>query len=80
MVEKAISKMKLGKAAALSGIEVEMIRAAGDTGATIICDLVKYMCTTITGNHGDDKVPTDWEQSFIACLYKGKSDALDRGD
>ena len=20
----------------------------------------------------DGKVPTDWEQSFIVCLYKGK--------
>ena len=26
----------------------------------------------------DGKVPSDWEQSFIACLYKGKGDALDR--
>ena len=22
----------------------------------------------------------DWEQSFIVCLYKGKGDALDRGN
>ena len=28
----------------------------------------------------DDKVSTDWEQSFIVCLYKGKGDALDRGN
>ena len=28
----------------------------------------------------DGKVPTDWEQSFIVCLYKGKGDALDRGN
>ena len=26
------------------------------------------------------KVPTDWEQSFIVYLYKGKGDALDRGN
>ena len=31
--------MKSGKAAGPSGIVVEMIRAAGDTGATIIRDL-----------------------------------------
>ena len=36
MVEKAISKMKSGKAAGPSGIVVEMIKAAGDTGATMI--------------------------------------------
>ena len=28
----------------------------------------------------DGKVPTDWEQSFIVCLYRGKGDALDRGN
>ena len=28
----------------------------------------------------DGKVPADWEQSFIVCLYKGKGDALDRGN
>ena len=39
MVKKAISKMKSGKAAGLSGIVVEMIKAAGDTGATMIRDL-----------------------------------------
>ena len=36
LVKKAISKMKLGKAAGPSGIVVEMIKAAGDTGATMI--------------------------------------------
>ena len=32
MVKKAISQMKAGKALGPSGIVVEMIRAAGDTG------------------------------------------------
>ena len=39
MVKKAISKMKFGKAAGPSGVVVEMIRAAGDKGATMIPDL-----------------------------------------
>ena len=39
MVKKAISQMKVGKASGPSGIVAEMIRAAGDTGASIICDL-----------------------------------------
>ena len=39
MVKKAISKMKSGKAAGPSGTVVEMIKAAGDTGATMIRDL-----------------------------------------
>ena len=56
-----------------SGIVVEMIKAAGDTGATMIRDLA-------TAISRDGKVPTDWEESFIVCLYKGKGDALDRGN
>ena len=40
MVKKAISKMKSGKAAGPSGIVIEMFTAAGDTGATMIRDLV----------------------------------------
>ena len=59
MVKKAISKMKSGKAAGPSGIVVEMIKAAGDTGATMIRDLATAIIR-------DGKVPTDWEESFIA--------------
>ena len=28
----------------------------------------------------DGKVPSNWEQSLIVCLYKGKADALERGN
>ena len=28
----------------------------------------------------DGKVPSDWEQSCTVCLYKGKGDALERGN
>ena len=75
MVKNTISKMKSGKAAGPSGIVLEMIKAAGHTGATMICDLA-----TAIIRDGKLKVPTDWEQSFIVCLYKGKGDALDRGN
>ena len=73
MVKKAISKMNLGKASGPSGIVVEMNKAAGDTGATMICDLATVIIC-------DVKVQTDWKQMFIVCLYKGKGDALDRGN
>ena len=52
---------------------MEMIKTAGDTGATMIHELATAIIR-------DGKVPTDWEQSFIVCLYKGKGDALDRGN
>ena len=71
MVKKAISQMKAGKAPGPSGIVVEMIRAAGDMGASMIRDLAAAIIR-------DGKVPSDWEQSFIVCLYKGKGDALER--
>ena len=73
MVKKAISQMKAGKAPGPSGIEVEMIRAAGDMGASMIRDLAAAIIRV-------GKVSSDWEQSFIVCLYKGKDDALERGN
>ena len=39
MVKKVISKMKFSKTAGPSGVVVEMIRAAGDTGPTVVRDL-----------------------------------------
>ena len=62
-----------GKAPGPSGIVVEMIRAAGDMGDSMIRDLAAAIIR-------DGKVPSDWEQSFIVCLYKGKGDALERGN
>ena len=61
MVKKAISQMKAGKAPGPSGIVVEMIRAAGDMGTSMIRDLAAAIIR-------DGKVPSDWEQSFIVCL------------
>ena len=73
MVEKAICQMKVGKTSGPSGIVVEMIVAAGDMGASMIRDpTTAIIC--------DGKVPSDWEQSFIVYLYKGKGDALERGN
>ena len=56
-----------------SGIVVEMIKAAGDTGATMICNLATAIIL-------DGKVPTDCKQMIIVCLYKGQGDALYRGN
>ena len=74
MVKKIISQMKAGKAPGPSGIVVEMIRATGDMGASMIRDLEVAIIR-------DCKVPSDWEEAFIVCLYKGKGDdALERGN
>ena len=71
LVMKATSMMKSGKVAGSSGKVVELIKASCDTGATMTCDLLTAIIC-------DGKVPTDWEQSFIVCLYKGKGDAMNR--
>ena len=65
--------MKVGKAPGPSGIVVEMIRAAGDMGASMICDLAAAIIR-------NGKIPSDWEHSFIVCLYKGKGNTLERGN
>ena len=64
MLGKLTVKMKSCKAAGPSGVVVDMIRAAGDTGATMIRDLAIAIIQ-------DGKVPADCEQSFIVCLYMG---------
>ena len=63
VVKKAISQMKVGKALGPSGIVLEMIQTACDMGASMIHDLVAAIIY-------DGKVPSDWEQIFIVCLYK----------
>ena len=73
MVTKALGKMKSGKAAGPSGIIVEMLKAAGNTGIIFLRELITSVMI-----HG--KIPADWEMSFILNLYKGKGDALNRGN
>ena len=74
IVKKAIYKMKSDKAAIPSG-EVVMIREAGVTGVTG-ATMIRNLDIAIIR---DQKVPIDWEQSLFDCLYKGWSDAFDRG-
>ena len=61
---KAVSQMKAGKTLGPSGIVV-MIGAAGDWGTSRIHDLAAAIIH-------DGKVPSDREQGFIVCHYKGK--------
>ena len=52
---------------------MEMIKAAGDTGTNMI-HILPYVIIH------ECKVLTEWEQSFIVCLYKGKGDAVAIGN
>ena len=73
MVIKALGRMKSVKAAGPSGIIVEMLKAAGSKAIEFLRKLI-----TSVVKHG--KIPEDWEMSYILNLFKGKGDALDRGN
>ena len=73
MITKAISKMASGKAARPSGIFTEMLKPVGEAGAVEVRDLIEDIIS-------EGCIPTDWQESFIVNLYKGKGDALNRGN
>ena len=65
--------MKQGKTAGPSGVISEMLKAAGEEGlekSRLLAELV----------FSSGEIPKDWEESLILNLYKGKGDALDRGN
>ena len=73
MVAKALKKMKKGKAPGPSGIIVEMILAAGDELLASIAHLTNRIICEST-------IPEDWDLSYIVNCFKGKGDALERGN
>ena len=71
-VEKAIKKMKIGKAAGPSGVVSEMIKAADGIGVAWLTDL----CNSIVK---EGRIPEDWKNSLLVPVYKGKGDPLECG-
>ena len=69
MVRKAINKMSLGKAADPSGIVAEMLKAAGSSGASMIRDLIEDIIF-------ENRISSEWQESHIVSVYKGKGAAL----
>ena len=65
--------MKTTKAARPSGIVAEMLKASGNTSVW----LVAYLANDMIRN---GIIRSDWENSFIINIYKGKGDALIRGN
>ena len=56
-----------------SGIVAEMLKPVGEAGAVEVRDLIEDIIS-------EGCIPTDWQESFIVNLYKGKGDALKRGN
>ena len=73
IVAKAIIKMKNGRAPGSSEIFAEMLKASSDTDVQLVADLAIDMIRNST-------IPSDWENSFIININKGKGDALIRGN
>ena len=69
MGSKALRKMKTGKAAGPSGLNVEMIFVGGNDIILTITHLVN--CIVAEG-----KIPNDWSLPYLINCYKGKGDAL----
>ena len=73
MITKAISKMASGKAAGQSIIVAEMLKPVGEAGAVEVRDLIEDIIL-------EGCIPANWQESFIVNLYKGKGDALNKGN
>ena len=72
-VRRAIDSMKFGKAAGVSGLTAEMLKASGDIGVELVTNLLNSIVY-------EQRVPDDWLRSMIINVYKGKGDALERGN
>ncbi|KAI8516232.1 Kinesin-like protein kif22 [Branchiostoma belcheri] len=70
---KAINAMKRGKAAGPSGIVAEMLQAGGEFMADQIASLTNAIIK-------EERIPNDWNLSYIINCYKGKGDPLERGN
>ena len=65
--------MKDGKAAGVSGIVAEMLKASGEAGLELFIELFNHIVK-------EEKVPSDREMSVIINCFKGKGDAVERGN
>ena len=61
--------MKNGKAAEPSRVLAEMLKAAPDICSKIIADFTRY-----------GKVLSDWSDSILVSLFKGKGNVLDQNN
>ncbi|MBJ5570582.1 hypothetical protein JGG62_24590 [Salmonella enterica subsp. enterica serovar Typhimurium] len=69
-VEKAIGRMKKGKAAGPTGVVTEMLKASQEVGVQWLTDLSNRIID-------EGRIPGDWEKSVIIPIYKGKGDPLE---
>ena len=66
-------KMKNGKASGPSGVVTKMLKACSDICRELIADLTNSMVQ-------ENALPSEWDDSFIFSVFKGKGEAVDRGN
>ena len=71
-VMEAMNKMKLGKAAGPSEVNMDMILASG----TFRVGVTKKFCQRVLDGEG---MPEEWKTSVVVPIYKGKRDVMDCG-
>ena len=71
-VMEAMNKMKLGKAAGLSEVNMDMIRTSGTFGVGVM----KKLCHRVFDGEG---MPEEWKTSVVVPIFKKKGDVMDCG-
>ena len=71
-VWNAMKDMKMGKAAGMTGITAEHFLASGAIGVQVVTEL----CNRVLDG---GKMPTDWNESVLIPIYKGKGDTRECG-
>ncbi len=69
-IEKAIARLKCGKATGLDGITAEMLKHGCDS-------VVEWMLLICERAWRKGEVPDDWKKAIIVPLYKGKGSRND---
>uniref|UniRef100_A0A8D8YAF2 Craniofacial development protein 2 n=3 Tax=Cacopsylla melanoneura TaxID=428564 RepID=A0A8D8YAF2_9HEMI len=72
-IEKALKKMKNGKAVGVDGIPVEVWKCLGEEGIDILWDLM-MKCMD------QERIPNEWRKSVMVPIFKGKGDVQQCGN
>ena len=73
IVRAALQKLKDSEAAGASGIVAEILKASREAGLDLFTELFNNIVR-------EEKVPSDWDMSIIINCFKGKGDAVERGN
>ena len=72
-VEKALKRMKLGKAGGPTELTSDMLLALGDEGVDWLTELLNKVWK-------EEEIPEDWKHSTLIRIFKGKGNILHCGD